>query len=107
MHSESYQNKVAEICSKTGVAVKTAKSQVYALIKAFLPNDSKPNLYKKSERAGSVYKLFGKMIDLATKKEVIGIGINKVYGIPYGVRSISELSDAQILIKWQKNHVTS
>ena len=36
-YSESYQNKVAEIQSKTGVAEKTAKSQVYAMIKASLP----------------------------------------------------------------------
>ncbi|PKC59535.1 hypothetical protein RhiirA1_469288 [Rhizophagus irregularis] len=96
-YSESYQNKVAEICSKTGVAEKTAKSQVYAMIKASLPNVSDSNLYKKTERAGSVYKLFGKIIDPATKKEVMGIGIDKVYGISYGVRGISELSDAQIL----------
>ncbi|RGB22207.1 hypothetical protein C1646_822634 [Rhizophagus diaphanus] len=96
-YSESYQNKVAEICSKTGVAEKTAKSQVYAMIKASLPNVSDSNLYKKTERAGSVYKLFGKIIDPATKKEVMGIGIDKVYGISYGVRGISELSNAQIL----------
>lgn len=76
-YSESYQNKVAEICSKTGVAEKTAKSQVYAMIKASLPNVSDSNLYKKTERAGSVYKLFGKIIDPATKKEVMGIGIDK------------------------------
>ncbi|CAG8806336.1 997_t:CDS:1, partial [Dentiscutata erythropus] len=72
-------------------------SQVYAMIKASLPNVSESNLYKKTERAGSVYKLFGKIIDPATKKEVIGIGIDKVYGISYGVRGISELSNAQIL----------
>jgi hypothetical protein len=86
-YSESYQNKVAEICSKTGVAEKTAKSQVYAMIKASLPNVSDSNLYKKT---GSVYKLFGKIIDPATKKEVMGIGIDKVYEISYGVRGISE-----------------
>jgi len=91
-YSESYQNKVAEICSKTGVAEKTAKSQVYAMIKASLPNVSDSNLYKKTERAGSVYKLFGKIIDPATKKEVMGIGIDKVYGISYG---ISELTNSQ------------
>ncbi|CAB5316722.1 unnamed protein product [Rhizophagus irregularis] len=91
-YSESYQNKVAEICSKTGVAEKTAKSQVYAMIKASLPNVSDSNLYKKTERAGSVYKLFGKIIDPATKKEVMGIGIDKAYGISYGVRGISELN---------------
>ncbi|CAG8827961.1 2547_t:CDS:2, partial [Dentiscutata erythropus] len=67
-----------------GEAEKTAKSQVYAMIKASLPNVSKSNLYKKTERAGSVYRLFGKIIDPATKKEVIGIGIDKVYGISYG-----------------------
>jgi len=67
------------------------------MIKASLPNVSKSNLYKKTERAGSVYKLFGKIIDPATKNEVMGIGIDKVYGISYGVRSISELTDSQIL----------
>ena len=96
-YRESYENKVAEICSKTGVAEITAKSQVYTMIKASLPNVSKSNLYKKTERAGSVYKLFGKIIDPATKKEVIGIGIDKVYRILYEVRSISELTDSQIL----------
>ncbi|CAB5361218.1 unnamed protein product [Rhizophagus irregularis] len=71
-YSESYQNKVAEICSKTGVAEKTVKSQVYTMIKASLPNVSDSNLYKKTERAGSVYKLFGKIIDPATKKRSYG-----------------------------------
>ncbi|PKC00713.1 hypothetical protein RhiirA5_365513 [Rhizophagus irregularis] len=33
------------------------------MIKASLPNVSDSNLYKKTERAGSVYKLFGKIID--------------------------------------------
>src|SRR6266496_3163333 len=94
-YRESYENRVAEICSKTGVAEKTAKFQVYAMIKASLPNVSKSNLYKKTERAGSVYKLFGKIIDPATKKEVMRIGIDKACGISYGVRGISELSDAQ------------
>ncbi|CAG8461533.1 23798_t:CDS:2, partial [Racocetra persica] len=84
IYRESYKNKVAEICSKTGIAEKTAKSQVYAMIKASLPNVSKSNLYKKTERAGSVYRLFGKIIDPATKKEVIEIGIDKVYEILYG-----------------------
>jgi hypothetical protein len=69
-YSELYQNKVAEICSKTGVVKKTAKSQVYAMIKASLPNISESNLYKKTERAKSVYKLFKKIIDLATKKKL-------------------------------------
>ena len=46
---------------------------------------------------GSVYKLFGKIIDPTTKKEAKGIGIDKAYGISYGVRSISELTDTQIL----------
>jgi hypothetical protein len=92
-YRESYENKVAEICSKTGVAEKTAKSQVYTMIKASLPKVSNSNLYKKTQRAGSIYKLFGKIIDLAIKKEVMGIGINKIYRISYGVRSISELSD--------------
>ncbi|CAG8792113.1 21991_t:CDS:2, partial [Dentiscutata erythropus] len=86
IYRESYQNKVAEIRSKTGVAEKTAKSQVYAIIKAFLPKVSKMNLRKKTQRAGSVYKLFGKIIDPTTKKEVKGIGIDKAYGISYGVR---------------------
>ena len=96
-YRESYQNKVAEIQSKTGVAEKTAKSQVYAMIKAFLPKVSEMNLRKKTQRAGSVYKLFGKIIDPTTKKEVKGIGIDKAYGISYGVKSISELTDTQIL----------
>ena len=91
------KNKVAEICSKTGVAEKTAKSQVYAMIKAFLPKVSEMNLRKITQRAGSVYKLFGKIIDPTTKKEVKGIGIDKAYGISYGVRSISELTDSKIL----------
>ncbi|RIA99327.1 hypothetical protein C1645_811563 [Glomus cerebriforme] len=62
-----------------------------------LPKVSESNLYKKTQRAGSVYKLFGRIIDPTTKKKVIGISISKVYGISYGIRSISELSDAQIL----------
>ena len=37
------------------------------------------------------------IIDPAIKKEVMGIGINKVYRILYEVRSISELTDSQIL----------
>ncbi|CAG8619826.1 496_t:CDS:2 [Funneliformis mosseae] len=89
--------KVAEICSKTGVVEKTAKSQVYAIIKASLPNVSNSNLYKKTERAGCIYKLFRKIIDPATKKEVMEIGIDKACRISYGIRGISELSDAQIL----------
>src|SRR6266496_3844634 len=96
-YRESYENKVAEICFKTGVAKKTAKSQVYTMIKASLPKVSDSNLYKKIQRARSIYKLFGKIIDLTTKKEVKGIGIDKAYGISYGVRSILELTDSQIL----------
>ncbi|GBC27636.2 hypothetical protein GLOIN_2v1487451 [Rhizophagus irregularis DAOM 181602=DAOM 197198] len=72
-------------------------SQVYTMIKSSLPKISESNLYKKTQRAGSVYKLFKKIIDPETKKEVMGIGIDKVYGISYGVRNISELSDAQII----------
>ncbi|CAG8696267.1 14197_t:CDS:2, partial [Funneliformis mosseae] len=94
---ELYENKVAEICSKTGIAEKIAKSQVYIMIKASLPKVSDLNLYKKTQRAESVYKLFGKIIDPITKKEVKGIGIDKAYGISYGVRSILKLTDSQIL----------
>ncbi|CAB5374650.1 unnamed protein product [Rhizophagus irregularis] len=54
------------------------------MIKSSLPKISESNLYKKTQRAGSVYKLFKKIIDPATKKEVMGIGIDKVYGISYG-----------------------
>ncbi|CAG8567392.1 3766_t:CDS:2, partial [Acaulospora morrowiae] len=96
-YRKSYQNTVAEIRTKTGVSEKTAKSQVYAIIKASLPKVSEANLRKKTQRAGSVYKLFEKTIDPTTKKEVKGIGIDKVYGISYGTRSKSELTDTQIL----------
>ena len=37
------------------------------------------------------------MTDRTTKKEVKGIGIGKAYRISYGVRSLSELTDTQIL----------
>ena len=47
-YRESYENKVAEICSKTSVAEKIAKSQVYIMIKASLPKVSDSNLYKKT-----------------------------------------------------------
>ncbi|RHZ81310.1 hypothetical protein Glove_122g26 [Diversispora epigaea] len=96
-YRKSYQNTVAEIRIKTGVNEKTAKSQVYAIIKSSLSKVSEANLRKKTQRAGSVYKLFEKIIDPTTKKEVKGIGIDKVYGISYGTRSISELTDTQIL----------
>ncbi|CAB4398745.1 unnamed protein product [Rhizophagus irregularis] len=62
--------KIAEICTKAGVAEKTAKSQVYT---SSLPKVSESNLYKKTQRAGSVYKVFRKIIDPATKKEVMGL----------------------------------
>ncbi|CAG8802481.1 20595_t:CDS:1, partial [Gigaspora rosea] len=91
-YRKAYQNSVADIRSKTGVSDKTAKNQVYAMIRASLPN-----LYKKTQRAGNVYKLFGKITDPITKEEIKGIGIDKVYGTSYGVRSISELTDVQIL----------
>jgi len=69
------------------------------MIKASLPNYnvSETNLYKKTQRSRKVYKLFEKITDPITKKEIEGIGINKVYGISYGARSISELTDAQII----------
>ena len=66
------------------------------MIRASLLNVSETNLYKRL-RAGNVYKLFGKITDPITKKEIKGISIDKVYGTSYGVRSISELTDAQIL----------
>ncbi|CAI2194459.1 7834_t:CDS:2, partial [Funneliformis geosporum] len=88
------EGRTLEAKRKELVTEKTAKSQVYAMIKASLSNVSDSNLYKKTERAGSFYKLFGKIIDPATKKEVMGIGINKVYGISYGVRGISELKNS-------------
>ncbi|CAJ0917119.1 22274_t:CDS:2 [Entrophospora sp. SA101] len=96
-YREAYQNSVAEIQSKTGIAEKTAKTQVYIMIKASLPKVSDVNLYKKTQRAGTIYKLFGKIIDPITQKEVKGIGIDKAYGISYGAKSISELTNVQIL----------
>ncbi|CAG8713089.1 9987_t:CDS:2 [Cetraspora pellucida] len=92
-YRKSYQNTVAKIRTKTGVAEKTARSQVYAIIKTSLPKVSESNLRKKTQRAGNAYKLFIKIVDPVTKKEVKGIGINKVYGILYGTKSISELTD--------------
>ena len=65
------------------------------MIKAFLPKVSEMNLCKKTQRAGSVYKLFRKIIDPTIKKEVKRIGIDKAYRISYGVRSISKLTDTQ------------
>ncbi|CAI2186265.1 184_t:CDS:2, partial [Funneliformis geosporum] len=67
------EGRTLEAKRKELVTEKTAKSQVYAMIKASLSNVSDSNLYKKTERAGSFYKLFGKIIDPATKKEVMGI----------------------------------
>ncbi|CAG8804514.1 25861_t:CDS:2, partial [Gigaspora margarita] len=52
---------------------------------------------KETQRAGNVYKLFGKITDPITKEEIKGIEIDKVCGTSYSVRSISELADAQIL----------
>ncbi|CAB4445099.1 unnamed protein product [Rhizophagus irregularis] len=75
IYRESYENNIAEICSKTDVAEKTVKSQVYTIytmINASLPKVSESNLDKKTQRAGNVCKLFGKIIDPATKKEVMG-----------------------------------
>ncbi|CAB4445134.1 unnamed protein product [Rhizophagus irregularis] len=75
IYRESYENNIAEICSKADVAEKTVKSQVYTIytmINASLPKVSESNLDKKTQRAGNVCKLFGKIIDPATKKEVMG-----------------------------------
>ncbi|CAB5206297.1 unnamed protein product [Rhizophagus irregularis] len=75
IYRESYKNNIAEICSKTGVAEKTVKSQVYTIytmINASLPKVSESNLDKKTQRAGNVCKQFGNIIDPATKKEVMG-----------------------------------
>ncbi len=67
------------------------------MIKTFLPKVSKMNLHKKTQRIGSIYKLFRKIINLTIKKEVKRIGINKAYRILYSVKSISELTNTQIL----------
>ncbi|CAG8696876.1 15876_t:CDS:2, partial [Cetraspora pellucida] len=96
-YRKAYQTSIANIRSKTDVSDKTAKNQVYAIIRASLPNVSETNLYKKTQRVGNVYKLFGKITDPITKEEIKGIRIDKVYETLYGVRSISELTDAQIL----------
>ncbi|CAG8505899.1 4228_t:CDS:10 [Cetraspora pellucida] len=96
-YRKAYQTSIADICFKTGVSDKTAKNQVYAIIRASLLNVSETNLYKKTQRAENVYKLFGKITDPITKEEIKEMGIDKVYGTSYGVRSISELTDAQIL----------
>ncbi|CAG8561943.1 16387_t:CDS:2 [Funneliformis mosseae] len=88
-YRKSYENKVAEIYSKTDVVEKTAKFQVYTMIKVSLPKVSDLNLYKKTQRAGRVYKLFEKIIDFTINKEVKGIGIDKAYGILYGVKNDS------------------
>ncbi|CAG8626353.1 178_t:CDS:2, partial [Diversispora eburnea] len=42
-------------------------------------------------------QIFKKIIDPTIKKKIKGIGIDKVYRILYGTRSISELTDTQIL----------
>jgi len=67
------------------------------MIKASLSKVSNSNLYKKTQRAESVYKLFEKIINLIIKKEVKGISIDKAYRISYGIRNILELTDSQIL----------
>ncbi|CAG8662157.1 2423_t:CDS:2, partial [Ambispora gerdemannii] len=53
-HRETFQDKVTEIQSETGVAEKTAKTPI-----------SETNLYK-AQRAVTVYKLFGKTIGSTT-----------------------------------------
>ncbi|CAG8792458.1 20068_t:CDS:1, partial [Gigaspora margarita] len=76
---------------------KTTKNQVYAMIKSSLSNVSEINLYKKTQKAGNVYKLFEKITNPITKKEIKEIRIDKVYRPSYSIRSILELTDAQIL----------
>ncbi|CAG8701078.1 44595_t:CDS:2, partial [Gigaspora margarita] len=82
------------------IAEKTAKSQVYTMIKAFLPKVLEMNLRKKTQRARSVYKLFEKIIDPTTKKEVKEISIDKAYGISY------EKSYDTITVNYDQNNVT-
>ncbi|CAG8810904.1 31789_t:CDS:2, partial [Gigaspora margarita] len=73
----AYQNSIADICSKTSISDKTAKNQVYAMIRASLSNVLEMNLYKKTQKAGNVYKLFGKITNPITKEEIKGIDYKK------------------------------
>ncbi|RHZ69620.1 hypothetical protein Glove_281g10 [Diversispora epigaea] len=85
-YSDSFENKVIEICRETGVTDKTARTQLYKEMLSHLPGITSGNLRMKTLRAKKIRMLFG-------KDEV---GIEKIKQVTYSIYAISSLTNSQI-----------
>ncbi|CAG8597034.1 8092_t:CDS:1 [Ambispora gerdemannii] len=85
-YSDSFENKVIEICHETGVTDKTARTQLYKEMLSHLPGITSGNLRMKTLRAKKIRMLFGKN----------GVGIEKIKQVTYSIYAISSLTNSQI-----------
>ncbi|CAG8565816.1 4590_t:CDS:2 [Ambispora gerdemannii] len=85
-YSDSFENKIIEICRETGVTDKTARTQLYKEMLNHLPGITSGNLRMKTLRAKKIRMLFGKD----------GVGIEKIKQVSYSIYAISSLTNSQI-----------